>query len=114
MERLKQAADARGYEVVAQLSEQASSLNEKRKGMRKLLTLIKEQIAISPESVATFSYAWPAGQPAREFQVRKDQEFSLKPQEEIKYKLIDVQPAKAVIVNSQKPTEQIQIGLAAP
>ena len=43
MERLKLAADARGYEVVAQLSEQASSLNEKRKGMRKLLTLLKEQ-----------------------------------------------------------------------
>jgi len=78
------------------------------------LTLIKEQVAISPESVATFAYSWPAGQPAREFQVRKDQEFSLKPQEEIKYKLIDVQPAKAVIVNTQKPNEQIQIGLAAP
>lgn len=43
MERLKQAADARGYEVVAQFAEQASSLNEKRKGMRKLLSLIKEQ-----------------------------------------------------------------------
>jgi hypothetical protein len=78
------------------------------------LTLIKEKIAISPESVATFSYGWPANQPAREFQVRKDQEFSLKPQEEIKYKLIDVQPAKAVIVNMQKPNEEIQIGLASP
>jgi len=78
------------------------------------LTLIKEQIAISPESVATFSYSWPAGQPAREFQVRKDQEFSLKPQEEIKYKLIDVQPAKAVIVNTQKPNDQVQIDLVAP
>jgi hypothetical protein len=74
------------------------------------LTLTKEKIAISPESVATFSYAWPAGQPPREFQVRKDQEFSLKPQEEIKYKLEDVQPAKAVIVNTQKPNELIQIG----
>src|SRR5260370_27615371 len=33
MERLKQAADARGYEVVALLSEQASALNEQRKGI---------------------------------------------------------------------------------
>jgi predicted site-specific integrase-resolvase len=33
----------RGYEVVAVISEQASSLNEKRKGMKKLLGLIKEQ-----------------------------------------------------------------------
>jgi len=38
----------------------------------------------------------------------------LKPQEEIKYKLIDVQPAKAVIVNTQKPNDQVQIGLVAP
>jgi putative resolvase len=43
LERLKQAADARGYQVVAQLAEQASSLNEKRKGMKKLLALVKEQ-----------------------------------------------------------------------
>jgi putative resolvase len=43
LERLKQAADARGYKVVAQLAEQASSLNEKRQGMKKLLALVKEQ-----------------------------------------------------------------------
>jgi hypothetical protein len=78
------------------------------------LTLIKEKVAISPESVAAFVYSWPASQPAREFQVRKDQEFSLKPREEIKYKLIDVQPSKAVIVNTQKPNEPIQIGLLSP
>ena len=78
------------------------------------LTLIKEKIAISPESVATFSYSWPASQPTREFQVRKDQEFSLKPQEDIKYKLMDVQPTKAVIVNTHEPTERIEIGLLPP
>jgi len=78
------------------------------------LVLVLDKIAISPESVATFSYSWPAGQPPREFQVRKDQEFSLKPEEEIKYKLLDVQPAKAVIVNTQKPTELIEIGLLQP
>jgi len=38
----------------------------------------------------------------------------LKPVEEIKYKLVDVQPAKAVIVNTQKPNEPIEIGFAAP
>jgi hypothetical protein len=78
------------------------------------LTLIKEKIAISPESVATFSYSWPASQPAREFQVRKDQEFSLKPQDDIRYKLIDLQPTKAVIVNTHKPNERIEIGLLPP
>ena len=72
------------------------------------LTLVKEKVAMSPESVATLVYTWGGRQ---EFQVRKDQEFSLKPQEQIKYKLIDVGPAKAVIVNSQRAEEPIEIGL---
>ena len=75
------------------------------------LTLIKEKVAMSPESVATFVYTWGGRQ---EFQVRKDQEFSLKPQEQIKYKLADVGPAKAVIVNSQRADEPIEIGLFQP
>jgi len=75
------------------------------------LTLIKEKVAMSPESVATFVYTWGGRQ---EFQVRKDQEFSLKPQVQIKYKLVGVDPAKAVIVNTQKPNEPIEIGLFNP
>ncbi len=75
------------------------------------LTLVKEKIATSPQSVATFAYTWGG---RREFEVRKDQEFSLKPLEEIKYKLVDVQSTKAVIVNTQKPNEPIEIGFAAP
>jgi hypothetical protein len=72
------------------------------------LTLVKEKVAMSPESVATFVYTWGGRE---EFQVRKDQEFSLKPQENIKYKLIDVGPTKAVIVNSQQAEKPIEIGL---
>ena len=75
------------------------------------VTLVKEQVATSPQSVATFVYTWGG---RREFEVRKDQEFSLKPVEEIKYKLVDVQPAKAVIVNTQQPNAPIEIGFAAP
>jgi hypothetical protein len=75
------------------------------------LILTKEKVATSPESVATFIYSWSE---RREFQVRKDQEFSLNPEEQTKYKLIDVQPAKAVIVNTQKPNEPIEIGLLTP
>jgi len=78
------------------------------------LTLVKEKVAMSPESVATFVYSWPANAEHQEFQVRKDQEFSLKPEEQIKYKLLDVQPTKAVIVNTQKPNAPIEIGLLAP
>lgn len=75
------------------------------------LTLVKEKVATSPESVVTFVYAWPAGSPPQEFRIRKDQEFSLKPNEQIKYKLVEAQPAKAVIVNTQKPNQRIEIGL---
>ena len=61
----------------------------------------------SPESVANFIYLWGE---RREFAVKKDQEFSLKPDEQIKYKLVDVQPGRAVIVNTQKPNEPIEVG----
>ena len=88
-----------------------SELTLEHEETQEKLTLVKEKVAISPQSVAAFVYSWPAGQPVREFEVRKDQEFSLKPQEEIKYKLVDVQPTKAVIVNMQKPNERIEIGL---
>src|SRR5436853_2633036 len=75
------------------------------------VTLVKEKVATSPQSVATFVYTWGG---RREFEVRKDQEFSLKPVEEINYKLVDVQPNKAVIVNTQKPNARIEIGFAPP
>ena len=88
-----------------------SDLTLEQEETKQQLTLVKEKVAMSPESVATFIYTWGGRQ---EFQVRKDQEFSLKPQEQIKYKLVDVGPAKAVIVNSQRADEPIEIGLFNP
>jgi hypothetical protein len=85
-----------------------SELTLEQEENKQQLTLVKEKVAMSPESVATFIYTWGGRQ---EFQVRKDQEFSLKPQEQIKYKLMEVEPAKAVIVNTQKPNEPIEIGV---
>jgi hypothetical protein len=38
----------------------------------------------------------------------------LKPEEQTKYKLVDVQPGKAVIVNIRKPDEPIEVGLFTP
>ncbi len=75
------------------------------------LDLVKEKIMISPESVGTFVYTW--GTP-RELVIKKDQEFSLPPETEIRYKLIDVQPGRAVIVNTQKPEERIEVGVFNP
>jgi hypothetical protein len=75
------------------------------------VTLVKEKPAISPESVGTFTYSW--GEP-HELTVKKDEEFSLPPETEIRYKLVDVQPARAVIVNTQKPEERIEIDMLPP
>ncbi|MEO5720478.1 MAG: Amuc_1099 family pilus-like system protein [Chthoniobacterales bacterium] len=78
---------------------------------RERLSLVKEKIMVSPESIGTFVYQW--GTP-RELVIKKDQEFSLPPEMEIRYKLIDVQPGHAVIVNTQKPDERIEIGPLNP
>jgi len=75
------------------------------------VTLVKGKVATSPQSVATFVYTWGG---RREFEVRKDQEFPLKPNEDIKYKLVEVQPSRAVIVNTEDPGAPIEIGFAAP
>jgi putative resolvase len=42
-ERLQQVARERGYEVIALICERASSLNEQRKGMKRLFQLIEHQ-----------------------------------------------------------------------
>ena len=39
IERLRQVADARGFDVAAVIAEQASGLNERRRGLRKLFRL---------------------------------------------------------------------------
>ncbi len=92
----------------------ASELTIEQEDTKEQLTLVKEKVAMSPESVVTFVYSWPATAAPREFDVRKDQEFSLKPVDEIKYKLVDVQPDKAVIVNTKVPNEPIEIGMLSP
>ncbi|MFN2509527.1 MAG: Amuc_1099 family pilus-like system protein [Chthoniobacterales bacterium] len=88
-----------------------SELTIENQETKERLALVKEKIMISPQSVGTFVYSWGE---RREFVVKKDQEFSLPPQTEIRYKLVDVQPDKALIVNTQKPDERIEVGLLAP
>ena len=77
-----------------------------------LVTLIKEKRAMSPESVANFIYTWGGTQ--QTFSVKKDQEFSLKPEEDVTYTLVDVEPGQAIIVKRQQPNEKIEIGAVAP
>ncbi|SRR6266487_3950635 len=91
-----------------------SELTLEQEDTKEQLTLVKEKVAMSPETVVTFSYSWPVNAPSREFDVRKDEEFSLQPMEEIKYKLVDVQPNKAVIINTRAPNEPIEVGILSP
>ena len=63
MARLREAAASRGYEVVQTLTEQASSLNERRKGMKKLLSLIGEQavdvvLIEDPDRLVRFGFGY--------------------------------------------------------
>jgi hypothetical protein len=72
-----------------------------------LVTLVKEKRAISPESVANFLYTWSEMQ--QSFAVKKDQEFSLKPRDDVRYRLLGVESTKATIVDTQRPEEAIDI-----
>jgi hypothetical protein len=89
-----------------------SELLLEHQGSHAQVTLVKGQIATSPQSVATFVYTWGG---RKEFEVRKDQEFPLATAEGNRtYKLLDVRPEKAVIVDTQNPGTSIEIGFANP
>src|SRR5262249_45944688 len=90
----------------------ASELLLEHQGSHARVTLIKGQVATSPQSVATFIYSWGW---RKEFEVGKDQDFTLATAEGNRtYKLIDVRQDKAVILNTQNPGAPIEIGFAAP
>ena len=94
------------------INEDVSELLLEHQGSHAQVTLVKGKVATSPQSVAAFVYTWGG---RREFEVRKDQEFPLATAEGNRtYKLIEVQPAKAVIVDTQKPNAPIEVGFAAP
>jgi hypothetical protein len=61
--------------------------------------LIMEKIADSPDSYALFHYLWNNTQ----FEVKKDKEFALLPDANLRYKLIDITEKDALI---QTPTGQ--------
>ena len=88
-----------------------SELTLEDTGTKERLKLVKEKVMTSPQTVATFVYLGrrPAG-----VHVKKDEEFQLPVEPSIRYKLVDVQPDKAVIVDTQKPEERIEVGLLNP
>lgn len=71
------------------------------------ITLVANKIANDPTSFGEFLYRYDG----TTFTVQKDNEFSLKPNEDQKYKLIDISETEAVI-QDQKTKEQIKIAPA--
>lgn len=68
------------------------------------VVLVLEKLADSPDSYALFKYVWNN----TELKVKKDKEFSLKPEDDLKYKLVDIKEQEAVIENL-KTHEQIKV-----
>jgi hypothetical protein len=69
--------------------------------------LVLEKVSNSPDSYAKFRYLW--NQPA-DITVKKDATFSIKPETDIQYKLIDINANEATIQNL-KTNEEIKIPL---
>ena len=88
-----------------------SELTLENRETQETVTLVKEKMMISPEPVANFVYDWGE---RKEFAVKKGHEFSLKPEEQIKYKLVDVLPRTAVVIDTQRPDQPIEVAPVAP
>ncbi len=73
--------------------------------------LVKEQTVDSPDSFALLAYLW---EPGREFSLKKGQEFSLNPEPNVKYRLVEFSAEGAVIVPVAKPDQRIALGKLPP
>lgn len=82
---------------VSELTVEHSDTGEK-------VVMVLDKLADSPDSYALFKYLWNN----TELKVKKDKEFSLAPEEDQKYKLVDIQEQEAVI-ESLKTHEQIKV-----
>lgn len=74
------------------------------------VVLVKEKEVNSPDSYALLTYVWEN----RDIQVKKNQEFTLKPDADLKFRLVDVSATGATIVKLDKPDEKIQVPLLPP
>jgi len=61
----------------------------------KRVVLVVAVIVNSPDSFALFQYLWNNSQ----FQKKKDEEFSLDPEKDVVYKLVDIESGQAVLEN---------------
>jgi len=69
------------------------------------VTLVVRTEVDSPDQYARFAYLWDG----TEFTVKKDQKFSLKPETDIVYKLIDIRENEALIINVKTEGDPIKV-----
>ena len=91
----KKSTDANG--VDHDISELVLEHNE----TKDTITLVLEKIVDSPDSYALFKYFWDG----TEMVVKKEKTFSLKPEIDVQYKLIDIQESEALIENLKTGTK---------
>lgn len=70
------------------------------------IIMVKEKGVSLPRAIANFVYSWGG---VREFSLRKGETFLLEPEKQTKYRVIDLQPTKAIIINTERPDELIEI-----
>ena len=74
-----------------------SEVTVENKETGKRVVLINDQEVNDPTVFAKFKYLWDGS----EFKVKKLESFSIKPEDTIKYKLIDISDERALITNPQ-------------
>ena len=77
--------------------EEASELTLQNTDTQETIVLVYNKVTDSPDSYALFSYLWPDATKPQEIQVKKLQEFVLKPDVQERYKLVDIKEDGAVI-----------------
>lgn len=87
---------------IPNLKEDVSELTLLNQETGETVTLVRGGTIDSPDSYAEFEFIWKEGVPS--IVVKKGGEFTLKPQPDIQYKLIDINDSEAVIqdVKSKK------------
>jgi hypothetical protein len=86
------------YKETADKDESIANMVNIRTGAK--LALVKDVPGNSPESFAQFSYRWvaPGGEPTRDFAKKKDETFTLDPERDKTYKVVEIRDKEVDVV----------------
>lgn len=86
------------YKETADKDESIANMVNVRTGAK--LALVKDVPGNSPESFAQFAYRWvaPGGEPTKDFAKKKDETFTLDPERDKTYKVIEIRDKEVDVV----------------